>query len=102
MEKLDKWADDVKSSIEIELKELDREIKARKTEAKKILKLEEKLAVQKEIKDMEKKRNALRQNLFHAQDEVDKRKENLIEEIEARMKQKTETTELFTIKWKVV
>ena len=43
MEKLDKWADDVKSSMEIALKELDREIKAGKTEAKKILNLEEKV-----------------------------------------------------------
>ena len=102
MEKLDKWADDVKSSIELELKELDREIKARKTEAKKILKLEEKLAAQRDIKEMEKKRNTLRQNLYQSQDEIDKRKENLIEEIEARMKQQIETNELFTIKWKMV
>jgi len=102
MEKLDKWADDVKTSIELELKELDRDIKARKTEAKKILKLEEKLAVQKEIKEMEKKRNTLRQNLYHAQDEVDVRKENLINEIEAKLKQKIESNELFAIKWKVV
>ena len=102
MEKLDKWADDVKSSIELELKELDREIKARKTEAKKILKLEEKLAAQREIKEMEKKRNTLRQNLYHAQDEVDLRKENLINEIEIRLKQRIETNELFAIKWKVV
>ncbi len=102
MEKLDKWADDVKSSIELELKELDREIKARKTEAKKILKLEEKVKAQRQIKEMEKKRNELRQNLYQAQDEVDVRKENLINEIEARMKQKTETNELFTIKWEVV
>ncbi len=102
MEKLDKWADDVKSSIEIELKELDREIKARKTEAKKILNLEEKVKAQRQIKEIEKKRNELRQNLYQAQDEVDVRKENLINEIESRMKQKTETNELFTIKWKVV
>jgi ATP-dependent DNA helicase RecG len=81
MEKLDKWADDVKSSIEIELKELDREIKARKTEAKKILNLEEKVKAQRQIKEMEKKRNELRQNLYQAQDEVDVRKENLINEI---------------------
>ena len=33
---------------------------------------------------------------------VDVRKENLINEIEVRMKQKTETNELFTIKWKIV
>ena len=57
MEKLDKWAEDVKNSLEIELKELDKEIKARKTEAKKILKLEEKVKAQRQIKDMEKKRN---------------------------------------------
>src|SRR3990172_5991324 len=40
-----------------------------------------------EIKEMEKKRNALRQNLYQAQDEVDSKKENLIKEIEARLKQ---------------
>ena len=33
MEKLDKWAEDVKNGIEIELKELDKDIKTRKTEA---------------------------------------------------------------------
>ena len=102
MEKLDKWDDDVKSSIELELKELDREIKARKTEAKKILNLEEKVKAQRQVKDMEKKRNELRMNLYHAQDEIDLRKENLINEIESRMKQQIETNEMFTIKWKVV
>ena len=96
-----KWADDVKSSIELELKELDREIKARKTEAKKILKLEEKVKAQRQIKEMEKRRNELRQNLYQAQDEVDSRKEKLIEEIEARMKQKIETNQLFLVKWKL-
>ena len=102
MGKLDKWAEDVKNSLEIELKELDKEIKTRKTEAKKILKLEEKVAAQREIKEMEKKRNTLRQNLYQAQDEVDSKKENLINEIEARLKQNIETTELFLIKWTIV
>ena len=101
MDKLDKWADDVKNSLEIELKELDKEIKFRKTEAKKILSLEEKVKTQRQIKEMEKKRNSLRMNLYQAQDEVDGRKESLINEIEARLKQKIETNELFTIKWKV-
>ena len=48
---------------------------------------------------MEKKRSHLRQNLFQAQDEVDERKENLLEEIEARLKQKVVVKDLFTIKW---
>jgi len=101
MDKLDKWAEDVKNSLEIELKELDKEIKFRKTEAKKILSLEEKVKTQRQIKEMEKKRNSLRRNLYQAQDEVDSRKENLINEIEARLKQKIETKELFLVKWKV-
>ena len=95
MEKLDKWAEDVKNSIEIELKELDKEIKFRKTEAKKILSLEEKVRAQREIKEMEKTRNTLRQNLFQAQDEVDAKKEKLIDEIEARLKQKVRKTGFF-------
>jgi superfamily II DNA or RNA helicase len=102
IEKLDKWAEDVKNSIELELKELDREIKAGKTEAKKILNLEEKVKAQRQIKEMEKKRNELRMNLYQAQDEIDLKKEKLINEIESRMKQQIETNELFTIKWKVV
>jgi SNF2 family DNA or RNA helicase len=102
MGKLEKWADDVKGSLEIELKALDKEIKFRKTEARKILNLEDKVKAQRHIKDMEKKRNALRMNLFQSQDEVDVRKEKLIEEIEARLKQRIEKNELFLIRWKLV
>jgi len=102
MEKLEKWAEDIKSSLEIELKELDKEIKFRKTEAKKIPNLEEKVSAQRHIKELEKKRNTLRMNLYQAQDEVDVRKENLIEDIEARLKQKLERNELFAIRWQVV
>ena len=101
MEKLDKWAEDVKNSIEIELKELDKDIKTRKTEAKKILSLEEKVKAQREIKEMEKKRNTLRQNLYQAQDEVDVKKEKLIDEIEAHLKQKIAESRLYLVRWRV-
>ncbi|HLE19295.1 MAG TPA: hypothetical protein VI728_13540, partial [Syntrophales bacterium] len=102
MGKLEKWADDIKSSLEIELKELDKEIKFRKTEAKKIPNLEEKVSAQRHIKELEKKRNTLRMNLYQAQDEIDVRKEKLIEDIEARLKQKLERNELFLIRWKII
>ena len=57
---------------------------------------------QKDIKEMEKKRNTLRQNLYQAQDEVDEKKERLIEDIEARLRQRIRKSELFTIKWSVI
>jgi len=102
MEKLEKWADDLKSGLEFELKELDREIKFQKTESKKILILEEKLTAQKAIKELEKRRNAMRRNLFEAQDEIENRKEGLIADVEARLRQRIQTQELFAIRWQVV
>ena len=102
MGKLEKWAQDVKTSLEIKLKQLDSDIKTRKTEARKILSLENKIKVHREIKEMEKKRSQMRMHLFQAQDDVDERKERLIEEIEARLNQHIYKTELFTIRWTVV
>lgn len=102
VEKLDKWADDMKTALELELKKTDIDIKTNKTFAKKIVNLEEKLKVQRNIKEMEKKRNEMRKKLYEAQDEVDKRKEDLIGRVEAQLKQKTILMPLFEIKWKVV
>ena len=102
MLKLDKWAEDRKNSLEIALKQLDKDIKTQKTEAKKISKLEEKVKVQREIKDLESKRNKMRRELFESQDMVDKQKEELINQIEAKLNQTITETELFTIKWRLV
>ncbi|MGN0031221.1 MAG: SNF2-related protein [Candidatus Gastranaerophilaceae bacterium] len=102
MTKLDKWAEDRKNSLEIELKQLDKDIKTLKTESKKILKLEDKLNAQKTIKEMEAKRNKMRRELFESQDLVDKQKEDLIEKIEAKLNQKISEEELFTIRWRLI
>lgn len=102
VDKLDKWAEDVKKSLEIELKRLDIDIKIFKTNAKKVLKLEEKVKLQRQIKDLEKKRNDMRQRLYQAQDEVDIKKESLLERVEAQLKQKVSLTPLFTIQFKII
>lgn len=102
IEKLDKWAEDRKTSLEIKLKDLDRIIKEKKAEAKKIMKLEEKVAAHREIKELEKRRNTLRYTLYEEQDRVDEEKEKLISEIEARLQQNTEEEELFTIRWSII
>jgi len=101
IDKLEKWSGDRKNSLELELKELDIEIKSKKTEARKILNLEEKVNAQRHIKELEKKRNEMRMNLFEMQDEVDKRKDKLIEETEKRMNLNITEEELFCIKWTV-
>lgn len=102
MDKLEHWAEDMKLSLEKEIKDLDAEIKLKKAEAKKIFRLEEKVKLQRHIKDLEKKRSEKRRSLYEAQDEIDRRKDALLEEIEARLQQKIQENELFTIQWKLV
>ncbi len=102
VEKLDKWADDMKTALELDLKKLDIDIKTAKTQAKRILNLEEKVKTQRTIKEMEKKRNEMRKKLYEAQDEVDVRKEDLIARVEVHLKQKTKLELLFTLRWRVL
>ena len=101
MDKLDAWADDMKLSLDREIRDLDAEIKLRKGEAKKSNKLAEKVAIQRVVKDLENKRKDKRQNLYDAQDEVDNRKEKLISKVERMLDQKVEQTVLFNFKWKI-
>jgi len=100
--KLDSWAEDLKVGLERELKDLDAEIRLKKAEAKKILKLDEKIKLQRVIKEMENQRSEKRKKLYEAQDEVDKRKEKLLNDIESKLKQNISQKPLFTIKWNLV
>lgn len=101
MNKLDTWAEDMKLSLDREIRDLDAEIKLRKGEAKKSNKLAEKVAIQRVIKELENKRKEKRQNLYEAQDEVDNRKEKLISKVEKMLDQKVEQTVLFNFKWRI-
>jgi SNF2-related domain/Helicase conserved C-terminal domain len=100
-EKLDGWADDLKVGLEHEIKELDPQIKEVRRAASAALTLEEKLAGQKQIKSLEAQRNQKRRSLFDAQDELDRQREELIARIEGKLKQKTELTQLFVLKWSI-
>lgn len=101
VDKLDNWAEDVKKGLEIDLRKLDIDIKTAKTNAKKIINLEEKLKAQREIKDWEKKRNDMRKRLFETQDDVELKKERLLETVESRLTQKARLEPLFTIRWRI-
>lgn len=100
--KLEKWADDMRTSIEVELKYLDVEIATLKTQSRKLIDLLQKFEAQKKIKDLESKRSEMRKNLFNLQDEIDRKKEALLSNVEARMKQNIHKEELFRIRFKIV
>jgi len=102
VEKLERWAEDVKFGLEQELRELDTQIKARKKTSKSAVALAEKLEAQKIIKSLEAKRNSKRRQLFKAQDHVDRRRTELIEEIERQLQTKTSIEPVFKLRWALV
>lgn len=103
IEKLNLWADDVKIGLEREITDLDAEIKLRKSEARKLTRLEEKIEAQRMVKDLEKRRSEKRRCLFEAQDEVDAKKEKLFDEVEQTLRQKKATEEtLYNIRWRII
>ena len=100
-EKLDTWADDLKVGLEREIKDLDRRIKEVRTLSKGAATLSEKLAAQKEQRDLEGLRDRKRRELFDRQDEIQARRDGLIDELEKQLMQKITAVQLFTAEWEV-
>ena len=100
-DKLDNWAEDLKENLEYELKEIASDIKALKRESRLAATLEDKVALQKRLRDMEKRQSEKRKHLFEAHDEIDNKRDDLIAKTQDRLKQKIESQVLFTIQWSV-
>ncbi len=101
IDKLERWAEDLKAGLEQELKDLDAEIKSTKKEAKLQPELDAKLALHRKAKALEADRSRKRRVLYDAQDEIDRRKESLITDVEARLKKEESVERLFSIRWTV-
>lgn len=101
-EKLDAWADDLKVGLEREIKELDRAIKESRTKSKGAATLAEKLEYQKEQRTLESNRDRKRRELFDRQDEIQVRRDSLIDELEIQLMQKITLIQLFTSEWELL
>ncbi len=101
MVKLDAWADDLKLGLEQRIKEIDREIKEVRRSATISPTLDEKLHWQKRQRELEGKRSQLRKELFGQQDEIEGRRNAVIEALEQQLEQQVQDTQLFTIEWEL-
>ncbi len=57
---------------------------------------------QKQLRDLEGRRNSKRRELFDAQDAIDQQREDLIGKIEKQLKYLSEIQSLFAIRWGIV
>ena len=102
IEKLDHWAEDARTGLKLALRETDDEIKELKRSARTAGSLQEKVRLQKEVRNLQKKRDELWRDYDQAAKEVERQKDILLDETEARLELHVEQEELFMIRWKLV
>ena len=98
-DKLDAWADDLKVGLERDIKELDRRIKESRTKSKAAATLADKLTAQKEQRDLEGQRDKKRRELFDRQDEIQRKRDGLIDELERELKQEITVSTVLACEW---
>lgn len=102
MEKLDNWAEDKRAGLKADLKELDEQIKALKKEIRQTGNLPDKLALQRQARALETKRDEAWRAYDAAAKDIEIQKDGLLDQIEERLGQSVSDEELFAIRFEIV
>ena len=101
-ERLESWADDMVIAAEKDLSDTKAQIKAIRRQARLATTLDEQNQIKKKQQELERKQRKQRQQIFEIEDGIAEKRDVLIDGLQKRMSQKTTTTALFTIQWKVI
>ena len=100
-EKLELWADDMVLSAEKALKDTKQQIKNLRRESRQATTLEEQHGIQEQISKLERRQRKQRKEIFEAEDQIMDKRDQLIDSLEKRLTQQTESETLFTVQWHV-
>ena len=101
-EKLTKWAEDRMNAAELAIKETKNKIKELNRESQKTTDPKSLLKIQEQLQEQSRKQKKQRQEIFIVEDEIAEKRDNMIADIQKRMKQEVKTKTLFTINWKLI
>ncbi|MEJ1410753.1 MAG: SNF2-related protein [Candidatus Sedimenticola sp. (ex Thyasira tokunagai)] len=101
-EKLENWADDQLLAAEQILQDTKNRLRDSKRRARLSETVEEQKQLQEEIKNLVRRQRRQRQEIFDVEDEIEAKRDQLIDALEQRMKQKTLVHFLFRIRWEIV
>ena len=102
MDKLDRWAEDRRTSLKAALDEVDEALKAAKKAARLAPTLPEKLERQREARVLEGKREEAWRAYDKSGRDIDRQKDELLDEIGRRLEQKLDLDPLFTLRWRLI
>lgn len=100
--RLNEWADDLKNTLEREIERTDEQIQVARKNALSAETIQEKLDWQKQQQTLEKQRKKQRRELYDQQDEIDEKRDQLIQDIEASLEQQLVEEDLFVIEWEMI
>jgi ERCC4-related helicase len=99
MDKLDRWAEDRRDGLKAELADMDEALKEAKKQARFAPTLPEKLELQRASRKLEEKRDEAWRAYDEASRDIDRQKDELLDEIGRRLEQSVEQTPLFAMRW---
>ncbi len=100
-EQLFRWAEDMEVAAQKELDDTKNQLRAANRQTRLAETVKQQHEFQEQIKALERKKRRLRQKLFDIEDQIAEKRDRLIDGLEKRMQQKTETEQLFSIRWTV-
>jgi ERCC4-related helicase len=101
MEKFDNWAEDKRAGLKADLKEIDEQFKALKKEIRQTGNLPDKLALQRQARALEAKRDEAWRTYDAAAKEIEIQKDGLLDQVEERLGQSVSDEELFAIRFQI-
>ncbi len=101
MDKLDRWADDRRVSLKAELDDLEQKIREKRRVARQAANIPDKLERQRELRKLESQRDEAWRAYDQASRDVEKKKDDLLDDMGNRMRQRTEEERLFVVRWRV-
>jgi SNF2 family DNA or RNA helicase len=101
-DQLDQWAEDMELASQKQLEDLKRQIRDLQRRSRQAPTLQEEKAMQDQILKLEQAKRRQRQRIFEIEDEIEEKRKTLVAALESRLQQKTQTSNLFTIRWAVI
>ena len=101
MDKLDHWAEDRRAGLKYELKEFDEQLKELKKQIRQTGNLPDKLALQRQARELETRRDAAWRTYDEAAKEIEVEKDSLLDRVEAQLAQFAVTETLFTFTFQI-
>ncbi|MBF0233390.1 MAG: DEAD/DEAH box helicase [Desulfamplus sp.] len=99
---LDKWADDMEKAASKEMADTKRKIADIRRKVRLAENMQQQAEFQDELKKLEKLRRRQQQKIFEVEDEIADKRDSLVDQLTRKMEQKTRSSKLFTIRWRVI